>query len=66
MNIEKLRELLRKYEDLKDYVINEPHRYNIFTLIYTSVLGLISDIENKRKIDLKDLKNIEGIIGDIK
>lgn len=54
MNIEELRELLREYEDLKDYVINEPHRYNIFTLIYTSVLGLISDIENKRKIDLKD------------
>ena len=63
MNIEELSELLKKYEDLKDYVINEPNRYNsmcqMFNLTYTSVLSLISDIESNRKIDLKDLKKIE-------
>lgn len=63
MNIKELSELLRKYEDLKDYITNESSRYDsmykMFNITYTSVLSLISDIENKRKIDLKDLKRIE-------
>jgi hypothetical protein len=63
MNIEELSELLKKYEDLKDYIINEPNRYDnmrqMFNITYSSVLSLISDIENNRKIDLKDLKRIE-------
>lgn len=63
MNIEELSELLKKYEDLKDYVVNEPNRYNnmcqMFNITYSSVLSLISSIENKKEIDLKDLKKIE-------
>lgn len=63
MNIEELSELLKKYEDLKDYIINEPNRYDnmcqMFNITHSSVLSLISDIENNRKIDLKDLKKIE-------
>lgn len=63
MNIEELSELLKKYEDLMDYIKNEPDRYDsmcqMFNITYSPELSLISNIENKRKIELQDLKKIE-------